>query len=112
VALLDLDVARVRRWCERRVPAHLRDQMRVEVDVRPRDLTIVECRPPWRDGLGPDWTRFPIARIRYSQATRMWTLYWRDRKLRFHRYENAAASNRIDPLLDEIDRNRTGIFSG
>ena len=26
--------------------------------ITPRHLTICECRPPWRDDLGPDWTRF------------------------------------------------------
>jgi hypothetical protein len=58
--LPELDIARVRRWCEQRVPAHVRDQVRVECDVGPRHLTIVECRPPWREGTGSDWTRFPI----------------------------------------------------
>ena len=46
--LPELDVARVRRWCEQRVPAHVRDQIRVECEVAPRHLTIVECRAPGR----------------------------------------------------------------
>src|SRR6266702_4596964 len=82
------DIARVRRWCEQRVPVHARDQVRVECDVGPRHVTIVECRPPWREGIGAEWTRFPIARLRYAHATRTWTLYWRDRNLHFHRYED------------------------
>jgi hypothetical protein len=64
----------VHRWCEQRVPAHARDQVRVECDIGPRQLTIVECRPPRREGTGTEWTRFPIARLLYMQATRMWTL--------------------------------------
>ena len=42
-------------------PAHVGDQLRVEADVAERHLTIVECRPPWRADVGPEWTRFPIA---------------------------------------------------
>jgi hypothetical protein len=51
--LPELDVARVRRWCELRVPEHVRHQIKVECDVGPRHLTIVECRPPWRKDMGP-----------------------------------------------------------
>ncbi len=110
--LPELDIARVRRWCEQRVPEHVRDQVRVECDVSPRHLTIVECRPPWRQGIGSEWTRFPIARLRYTQATRTWTLYWRDRNLRFHLYDQLEPSPDIDDLLQEIDRDPIAIFWG
>ena len=110
--LPELDVARVRRWCQQRVPEHVRSQVTVEYDVTPRDLTIVECRPPWRQGIGPEWTRFPIARLRYTQATQMWTLYWRDRNLRFHRYDQLEPSPNIGNLLREIDRDPIAIFWG
>jgi hypothetical protein len=62
--LPETDVARVQRWCRARTPAHVRHEVRVEVDVADRHLTIVECRPPWRTDFGPEWTRFPIARLR------------------------------------------------
>ena len=110
--LPELDVARVRRWCEQRVPAHVRDQIRVECDVAPRHLTIVECRPPWRPEAGPDWTRFPIARLRYTKASRSWSLFWRDRHLRFHAYDRLAPSVHIDDLLRELDADPTAIFWG
>ena len=63
-------------------------------------------------GHRPEWTRFPIARLRYTQATRTWTLYWRDRHLRFHRYDQLQPSPHIDDLLPEIDRDPTAIFWG
>jgi len=44
----------------------------------PRHLTICECRPPWHEDGGPDWSRFPIARLHYTEITGLWTLYWRD----------------------------------
>ena len=54
-----------------------------------RHLTIVETRPPWREDVGPQWTRFPIARRRHTKTTGLWEIYWRDRNLRFHRYDRA-----------------------
>ncbi|MGH3181425.1 MAG: DUF3024 domain-containing protein [Streptosporangiaceae bacterium] len=110
--MLELDVQRVRPWCDQRVPEHLRDQVRVECDIGPGHLTIVECRPPWREALGPEWTRFPIARLRYTKATRLWWLYWRDRHLRFHRYDQLAPSPHVDDLLREIDHDPIAIFWG
>ncbi len=58
------------------------------------------------------WTRFPIARLRYAQSKKISTLYWRDRKLKFHLYEAAAPSQTIDELLHEIDSDPTAIFWG
>lgn len=84
----------------------------MEVDVAERHLTIVECRPPWNPAQGLEWTRLPIARLRYTKATRRWTLYWRDRNLRFHAYENAPATASIEELLSELDRDPTAIFWG
>jgi len=89
-------VARVQRWCAARVPEHARHQVRVECEVAPRHLTIVERRAPWREDFGPEWTAFPIARLRYTAADKSWTLYWRDRNLRFHLYEPMAPSHRVE----------------
>lgn len=110
--LPDLDVARVRRWCERRVPEHACSQVRMECEIAARHLTVVERRAPWREDFGPEWSRLPIARLRYSQTTKQWSLYWRDRNLKFHRYDNTAPTTDIRIILDEIDNDPTRIFWG
>lgn len=112
VALPELDVARVQRWCAARVPEHARHQVRVECDTAPRHLTIVQRRAPWREDYGPQWSSVPIARLRYTAASKSWTLYWRDRNLRFHLYDLVTPSPRVEDLLAEIDRDSTGIFWG
>jgi hypothetical protein len=112
MALPDLDVARVQRWCQARVPEHARHQVRVECDVAARHLTIVEWRAPWREDHGPDWTSFPIARLRYTATTKTWILYRRDRHPKFHRYDMIEPTPHIQDLLTEIDHNRSGIFWG
>ncbi len=84
MALPDLDVARVRRYVDERnadMPFDARDQVRYELDVAAASLTIVECRAPWHEDYGPDWTRMPVARLRYVKARREWSLYWRDQIL-------------------------------
>lgn len=49
-------------------------------------------------GFGPEWTRYPIARLRYTKTSKTWSLLWRDRNLRFHEYDRVAPSARVDDL--------------
>ncbi|MGW5152046.1 DUF3024 domain-containing protein [Rhodococcus koreensis] len=110
--LPELDIARVRRWCAARVPEHARHEVHVECEVAARHLTIVERRAPWCEDVGPEWTSLPIARLHYTKATKTWSLYWRDRNLRFHAYEPLAASPHLDTLLSELERDPTCTFWG
>jgi hypothetical protein len=110
--LPELDVARIRRWCDERIPAHVRDQIRIECEVATRYVTVVERRPPWREDYGPQWSSRAVARLRYTKATGVWTLYYTDRNLRFHRYDPAPATAHVVDLLAEIDRDPTAIFWG
>lgn len=112
MALPETDVARVQRWCAQRVPPEALHQVRVECEVAPRHLTIVERRAPWREDYGPEWSTVPIARLRYTQADRLWTLYWRDRNLKFHLYDVVAPSRSVADLLDDVGRDPTCIFWG
>ncbi|MGO9079707.1 MAG: DUF3024 domain-containing protein [Streptosporangiaceae bacterium] len=40
--------------------------------------------------MGTEWTQFPVARLRYTKGTGRWSLYWRDRNLRFHIYDRTG----------------------
>jgi hypothetical protein len=48
----ETDIARVRRYSQRRVPPHARDQVRLETVVRSSAITIIERRAPWREDFG------------------------------------------------------------
>jgi DUF3024 family protein len=112
MALSELAVAKVERFCRQRVPAEALHQVRLEVEVNRNAITIVERRAPWRADYGPEWSRFPIARFRSDTKAGLWTLYWRDRNGRFHRYDQLAPTSSIDEVLDEIARDPTSIFWG
>lgn len=115
MVLPDTDVARIRRWVDSRndrLPERARGQIRYELDVADRHLTLYECRPPWRAEYGPDWTRFPIVRFHYTKARREWATYWRDRNSKFHRFDLLAPSRQIEALMAEVDADSTGIFWG
>jgi hypothetical protein len=101
----------VEAFCDGRVPAELRDQVRLEFSVRGNAITIVERRPPWRPDFGPDWSSVKVGQLRYEPAG-AWALYCSDRNGRWFRYLDAEPSNDIRSLLNEIDADPTGIFWG
>lgn len=103
---------RVRAFCNRRIPPHARDQVRLEHSVRGDAITIIERRPPWREDFGPEWSSMKIAQLRFDLASSRWTLWWSDRNERWHRYEDLDPTSDLDVLLVEIDEDPTAIFWG
>jgi uncharacterized protein with HEPN domain len=106
------DVAAVERYCADRVPAQYLDEVRIECSRRGNNVTIFECRAPWKPELSPDWTRQPVAQLRHDPNNRQWTLYCADRNGRWHRYSHSSPSPQIARLLRDITADPTGIFWG
>ena len=108
-----LDIAAVIAYCEQRVPQHAPYQVRMEAVIDRHAVTLVERRAPWRPEFGPEWTRSPVARLRWTVVSRReWAVFWRDRNQRWHRYESTAPTTEIARLLEEINRDPTRIFWG
>ena len=105
-------LAAVELFCESRVPAELRDEIRIECSRRGRAITIVERRPPWKPEYGPAWSSVHVAQLRFDDASQAWTLHWRDSSDRWHLYDQVEPTPTVDRLLAEIDADPTGIFWG
>jgi hypothetical protein len=115
MTLPETNIARIRRWIDARndgLPERAVSLIRYEMDIDPRAVTILECRPPWREEFGPEWTRFPVARPRYTKARNEWAIYWRDRNLKFHRFDLVEPTPSVESPLAEIDADPTCIFWG
>jgi hypothetical protein len=111
MAVPELSLAKLRRFCDQRTPADMSDQMRLEATTRGNSVTLADCRPPW-DGASSDWTRLPFAQLRYQPDNQLWTLYWADRNDRWHLYEGLDSTTDLDALIREIDDDPTCIFFG
>jgi hypothetical protein len=107
----ELDLARVAKYCDAKIPGHVRDEIRVEYKARGKSVTIFECRPPWHESLGSEWSRMPIAQLRLDPSGGNWTLFWSDRNDRWHLYDFIEPGTVAD-LLAEIDADPTCIFWG
>ena len=109
MAIPEMDLARITRWCHARVPEAIWDQVRIEADAATTHVTIVEVRPKWNGG--DEKIRQPVARLRWNRQG-YWTLYWPDRNGDFHEYHSADPTPRVQRLLEVIDRDETSIFWG
>lgn len=69
-------------------------------------------RGPTALGRRGEPTRFPIARLRHTRTTGLWSIYWRDRNLKFHEYTRKRPSKNVQSLLDWIEDSSDPIFWG
>ncbi len=105
---------KVAEFCKRRIPPHVRDEIRLEFGFRGNSVTIFECRPPW-EGLPEqvvEWSRMKIVQLRYDPSTREWTLFWADRNGRWLRYWDLDPDPDLDRLIREIDDDPMCAFWG
>lgn len=110
--LPEADVARIQELCDTRVPSEARDDVRVELERERQAVNIVECRPPWREDFGPEWSRMPIARLRYVASRGLWTLYYHRHTGRWERYPLLGPSRRLGDLLAEVTQDPICVFWG
>jgi len=102
---------KVEKFCDKRVPPHVRDKVRLAYKIRGTSVTIYEERAPWKPEL-TEWTSLPVAQMRYDAKTGKWTLYCADRNDRWHKYPELLATKNIDAILNEIDSDPIRIFWG
>ena len=108
MAIPEITLRRIERWCDALVPDPFKDELRYEFAVTNNYIvTILEVRPAWNGVGGP--TRAPVARLRYIR--KQWSLYWCDRNQKFHAYD-IEPSLLVDDLLDYIENSNDPIFFG
>lgn len=108
----DEATALVATYCATKVPSEHDDKIRIEYKVRGNTITIYECRPPWREDFGPDWTSMRICSMQWDPETRLWTLYARNRNDRRLDYPFIDPASSVMPLLRELENDPTCIFWG
>ena len=114
MALSELEQAnlekRLSAYCEGRVPAHVRDKVRLGFRIRGNEIVLFEERPAFQKP--HNWQELPVAKFRYIATQRIWRLYCQHRDLRWHEYQARPTARSFDALLEEVDADPTGIFWG
>lgn len=97
-------------YCDKRIPKHIRNKLRLEFSFKGNAVVLFEVRPVWNDPTQN--TEGPVAQFKYNQTKNIWTLYWRDRNLKWRIYDRISPSATFQNLLSEVDTDPTGIFWG
>jgi LPS sulfotransferase NodH len=108
--LPELDIEKLRRFCRERIPDSAQDEVRLEVTVEGKRVSVHERRAPWQGGPG-QWTSMPIAQLRY-EGDGAWTLYFGDRYGGWTMYFDLDAKQPIDAIIEELSSDPTCVFWG
>jgi hypothetical protein len=106
------ELERLGKFCETRVPASAREELRLGYEAEPSQITLFECRPPWSEEAGSTWTRVDVAQFQFTPSTGRWALYYKDSADEWHPHPNVAAATTIEPLLKVVDDDPTNVFRG
>lgn len=114
MALSELQRAEVQRrlgsFCEARVPAAARGQVRMGFRVTGSSVVLFEERPAFHPP--HDWQELPIAKFTYVGTRKVWRLYCQHRDLRWHSYELLREAASFKKLIEEVAADPTEIFWG
>ena len=99
------------KYCEQKMPPHVRDQIRFGYRIRGNHVTLFDGKTSLRSSR-PSGCDSVIAQFRFSPQDKKWSLYCADRNSRWHLYTRLPPSADFDELLREVDRDPTGIFYG
>ena len=110
----DIELQRIKkivgRFCEQKIPDHLRSQIKVYYEVRGYDVKIIETRPHYIKS--NEWTETPIARLKYDPDTFGWELYWMGASGKWERYSEIIPTNHLQSLIEEIETDPHRVFWG
>ena len=114
MALSDLDRRRidnsVGQLCRRRSPVEHREQLEFVMEIDGHNVTVYEVRPRWN--APQEKTKLGVARFRYTRTRDEWRLYWTRQDMKWHAYDPAEATNRIEDLVTIVDSDQYGCFFG
>lgn len=99
-------------YCDKRVPKDMKERVKLFYKIRGNNVTLIESQPVlWSD---PESIKIEmkIAQIRFNNDNKSFTLYYADRNDRWHLYDWIEPSTELEDILQEIDRDPTGIFWG
>jgi len=98
------------KYCEDKVPAHVRDQVRLTYSYMGNTVTLFEERPIYNQL--DKRTKIPIAQFRLNVVDHLWRLYnaSKNRDEGWMHYAGAQPTVDFETLLTALDQDRTGAF--
>ena len=97
-------------YCDRKIPEHVRNQIKLFYKISGSDVKIIESRPHFIHK--SEWIESPIARLKYDADKRKWSLFWQRANGRWEKYPDFKPTNDLSKIIDEIDKDQWNVFWG
>jgi hypothetical protein len=94
-------------FTEKKVPKHIRNQVKLSYKIRGKNVTLIEERPAFKSDR---WVKLDIAQFRLDENK--WKIYWRDSKGKWHFVDDYAPDEDFEKQLRIVDQDDKGIFWG
>ena len=98
------------KFCEERVSPQVQDRVKLSFNIRGNKVTLVESRILVREPSRLIESR--IAQFEYNPGINCWTLYCYNRNSKRCPYVPKHDQGSLDKLIQEVDKDPTGIFWG
>ena len=92
------------------VPPHVDHQLRHGYRLEGPTIVLFESRPKFSHS--STWVDLDVAKFRFIKSRRRWLLYCQFRDSKWHAYEPLPEAPDLETLVDEVQRDPTGIFWG
>lgn len=95
-------------FCKKHSSAVVSDQLRYGFEFEANAVLLQAQRPGF---MNPEqWGTVPVAKLRYSEARRTWSLYWSDMNGRWHRLSSVPMAADIRVLLQAVETDESRVF--
>ncbi|WP_394162655.1 DUF3024 domain-containing protein [Galactobacter valiniphilus] len=109
MAIREQDLEVIHAWAASHVPVEVADRAHVHAVVDGHRVTIFEGH---RRTPESQWQDTPVARLRFTAVSDLWSLWWPDQNREFHAYEPCAPAERVSTILAAIDADEHSLFWG
>jgi hypothetical protein len=96
-------------FCDRRIPNHVKDKVRLTYTIKSNEIVIFEERLVDNPSA---WMEMEIAKLRYFRGRNEWRLYWKRANDKWWPYETRTKLTTLEAMVREIDEDSHGCFFG
>src|SRR5260370_18552790 len=90
----------LRAFCDARVPAAVRNQVRIGFRIKGTEVVLFEERPAFQPP--HDWREMPIVKFKYVGTQKLWRLYCHHRDFLWHPVDGLPTGHPLAELLADI----------
>ncbi len=95
---------------KRRPRPEIRDQLDFKIEIKNRDVLLLEVRPRFDDP--SKYLEHGVAKMKWVGTKNVWRLFWMRADMKWHSYGPKPEDQSIEALFEDVRRDQYGCFFG